>query len=294
LLTFPTPLTLRTIRTLIAGVGFDPIRESEAVSRVNDFLSGRTSKPQEQARAWGSSRTSQKFFLATPNPEMVVAAQGDAGFKKVLNSTQLSVADGIGILWASYFLSLKKRNFFTLITSLSSIIFAPSKIHKILPERVTGSDLFPKLLRLAAKRKKKVFLLGAAPGVAEKVKVKFEKKFTDLQVVGTYAGSSRETEDIDIRRRIDESGAEMLFVAFSFPQQEFWIARNLSKLKMVKFAAGIGGSFDFYAGVISRAPRAFRSLSLEWLWRLIRQPKRFGRIWNATFRFAKLIYKEKN
>jgi len=221
---------------------------------------------------------------------MVIEAQNNPGFKKILNSTQLSVADGIGILWASYFLSLKKRNLATLISSLSAIIFSPKKIRSVIPERVTGSDLFPKLMKLAANHKKKVFLLGAAPGVAAKVKTKFEKKFSDLQVVGVSVASSRAEEDFEIRSQIDASGAEMLFVAFSFPQQEFWIARNLPKLKTVKFAAGIGGSFDFYAGVITRAPRIFRRLGLEWLWRLIRQPKRFGRIWNATFRFVKLIW----
>ncbi|MCF7836719.1 WecB/TagA/CpsF family glycosyltransferase [Candidatus Gracilibacteria bacterium] len=236
------------------------------------------------------SKSSQKFFLATPNPEMVLAAQKNPTFKKILNSTQLSVADGIGVLWASYFLSLKKRNLATLVGSLAAIIFAPKKIRSVIPERVTGSDLFPKLLKLAADHKQKVFLLGAAPGIAVKVKTKFEKKFSDLQIVGTYAGSSREGEDLEICQKINESEAEMLFVAFSFPRQELWISRNLPKLNTVRFAAGIGGSFDFYAGVIARAPRIFQKLGLEWLWRLLRQPKRFGRIWNATVRFVRLIF----
>ncbi len=221
---------------------------------------------------------------------MVLAAQKNPTFKKILNSTQLSVADGIGILWASYFLSLKKRNLATLVSSLAAIIFSPKKIRSVIPERVTGSDLFPKLMKLAANHKKKVFLLGAAPGIAAKVKAKFEKKFENLEIVGASFQNSHENEEVAIRSKIDASGAEMLFVAFSFPQQELWISRNLPKLKTVKFAAGIGGSFDFYAGVIARAPRIFRSLGLEWLWRLIRQPTRFGRIWNATYRFIRLVW----
>lgn len=264
------------------------------MSQVDDFLCAKISCSAAQARAWGSSRSVQKFFLATPNPEMVVEAKRNAAFKKVLNSTQLSVADGIGILWASYFLSLPRRNIFTLLSSLALILLNPKKIRSVIPQRVTGSDLFPKLLKLAAQRKKKVFLLGAASGVAETVKVKFEKKFKDLKIVGVSAASSDAAEEEHVRKLIDASGAEMLFVAFSFPQQELWIARNLPKLKSVKFAAGIGGSFDFYAGVIARAPKIFRSLGLEWLWRLIRQPKRFGRIWNATVRFVRLIYAQKN
>ncbi len=280
-------------RIFVAGIGFDAIRESEAVLRVEDFFHGKVSQSQKLQSAWGSSRASNKFFLTTPNPEMVLAAQRNSAFKKTLDSSDLAVADGIGILWGSYFLSLPRRNFFTLITSLFAILFSPKKIRKVIPARITGTDLFPKLLHFAADNRKKVFLLGAAPGVAEEVKSKFEYKFPSLEVSGVFAGSPKIEEEVDIRAKIDESKADMLFIAFGAPAQEQWIARNLPKLRTVRFAAGIGGAFDFHAGVIPRAPRFFRSFGLEWMWRLIRQPSRFPRIWNATFRFIRLVWKNR-
>lgn len=224
---------------------------------------------------------------------MVLVAQRNENFKKVLNSAALAVPDGIGVLWASYFLSLKRRNLFALLGSLLAIIFAPRKIRSILPARVTGTDLLPQLCKLAARKKKKVFLLGAAPGVAERLKTKLERKIAELEISGTFAGSPLEKEETEILRRINSSEAELLFVAFGAPYQELWLARNLPKMHQVKFAAGLGGAFDFHAGLISRAPRIFRSLGLEWLWRLIRQPKRFRRIWNATFRFIRLMWQQR-
>ncbi|MDD3067071.1 MAG: WecB/TagA/CpsF family glycosyltransferase [Candidatus Gracilibacteria bacterium] len=280
-------------RSFVAGIGFDAVNSTEAVSRVENFLSGRVSLHEKARSAWGSMRAKTKFFLVTPNPEMVIAAQTNSAFKKILNTADLAVADGIGILWGSYFLHLKRRNFFTLLASLFSVIFHSRKIHSVLPERVTGVDLFPRLLEVAARRKKKVFLLGAASGVAEKVKAKMEARIEGLEITGVYAGSPAESEAEEIFQRIEESEAEMLFVAYGAPAQEMWIARYLPHFKKVKFAAGIGGAFDFHAGLIARSPRFLRALGLEWLWRLIRQPSRFPRIWNATFRFISLVWRSR-
>lgn len=280
-------------RVFVAGIGFDSITYDGVLKRVDDFLSGKISDSDKLRLAWGSNLPKKKFLMVTPNPEMVLAAQKNSSFNKILNSADLAVADGVGILWASYFLSLKNKNFFSLFLSLFAILFAPKRIRSVLPERVTGTDLLPRLLRLAAKRGKRVFLLGAAPGVAEKLKKKMEKKILGLDISGTFAGSPAEAEENEICSKIDSSKAELLFVAFGAPAQELWLARNLPKLKTVKFAAGIGGAFDFHAGIISRAPKILRLLSLEWLWRLIRQPKRLPRIWRATVRFIKLVWKNK-
>lgn len=280
-------------RSFVAGIGFDAVNSVEAITRVENFLSGRISLHEKARSAWGNMRAKTKFFLVTPNPEMVIAAQNNFTFKKILNSADLAVADGVGIIWGSYFLHLKRRSFFTLITSLFSVIFHSRKIHSVLPERVIGVDLFPKLLEVAARRKKKVFLLGAASGVAEKVKAKMEARIEGLEITGVYAGSPAESEAEEIFQRIEESEAEMLFVAYGAPAQEMWIARYLPHFKKVKFAVGLGGTFDFHAGVIARSPYFIRALGLEWLWRLLRQPSRFPRIWNATFRFISLVWRSR-
>ncbi|MFH0834252.1 MAG: WecB/TagA/CpsF family glycosyltransferase [Patescibacteria group bacterium] len=256
-------------------------------------MSGRLSQNQKIQSAWGSSRSPQKFLLTTPNPEIILAAQKNLAFQKVLNSAALATPDGIGLLWAAHFLTLKKRNFFTLLGSLCAILFRPAKIRDVLPERITGTDLFPAILKIAATRRKKVFLLGAGEGIAAQLKNKFEKEIPGLAISGVFAGSPDLAEEHEIRAKIDSAGAEILFVAFGAPQQELWLGRNLPLLKSVKFAAGIGGAFDFHAGKVARAPRIFQKLGIEWLWRLFRQPRRIGRIWNATFRFVHLIWQKR-
>jgi N-acetylglucosaminyldiphosphoundecaprenol N-acetyl-beta-D-mannosaminyltransferase len=279
--------------TFIAGIEFDVITKKAALNRVANFFQGKISSTAKIRKIWGRNNPKQKFLLVTPNPEIVLAANQDQKLRKILNSADLSVSDGIGILWASYFLSLKKRNFLTLLLSLLAIFFAPKKIRQILPERLTGTDLFPKILKLVAQQKEKIFLLGGEKGIAEKLKKKLETKIPDLIIAGTFAGTPKKSAEEKICAKINASKATILFVAFGAPAQEFWLAHNLVKLKTVKFSAGIGGAYDFYAGKILRAPKFLRKLGLEWFWRLLRQPQRLPRIWNATFRFIYLIWQQR-
>jgi len=257
----------------VAGVSFDAVTFDGAVTELKRLLS-----------------SPEQSLLVTPNPEMVVAVQSDADFKHILNNAALSVPDGIGILWASYFLSLPQRNVFTLISSLFQLALRRPAVFSQLPERVTGTDLFPEILKLAAKHDQPVFLLGAAEGVAAAAAEQLA--ILDLQVT-TFAGSPRAEDEDEIIQKIQNSNAAVLIVAYGAPAQEKWLARNLPRLPTVRLAAGLGGAFDFHAGRISRAPAAFRQLGLEWLWRLIRQPQRAGRIWTATGRFIGVIWQER-
>jgi len=255
----------------IAGVPFDTVTFQHAVSTIAGLL-----------------QSPKQSLLVTPNPEMVVAAQADPDFKSILNSAALSVPDGIGIIWASYFLSLPQHGFFTLISSLMQLVQRRPAVFSQLPERVTGTDLFPEILRLAAAHDLPVFLLGAADGVAAAAAAKLN--IPNLQVA-TFSGSPQLADEAEIITNIQRSGAVVLIVAYGAPAQEKWLARNLPKLTKVKLAAGLGGAFDFHAGHIRRAPAVFRSLGLEWLWRLFRQPQRAGRIWAATGRFIRVIWR---
>jgi N-acetylglucosaminyldiphosphoundecaprenol N-acetyl-beta-D-mannosaminyltransferase len=192
-------------------------------------------------------------LVATVNPEFVMRAQADADFHAVLESADLCLADGIGVVWA-----MRRRGCRT-------------------QQRVAGSDLVPGLARLCARRGWRPFLLGARPGVAAEAARRLKERMPGLQVVGWHAGSPAPEDDEESLRRIHASGADLLLVAYGHPSQELWIDRNRGRLG-VPLAVGVGGAFDFLAGRVRRAPRPVRSAHLEWLWRLALQPWRVRRM----------------
>lgn len=201
--------------------------------------------------AWVGGDTPRQ--MCTVNPEFVMVAQQDINFYNILNRADLCVADGQGLLWAARYLGLP------------------------LPERITGSDGVPLIAGWAAEAGWSLFLLGAAAGVAARAAAILQKAHPGLRIAGTYAGSPAPQDEDDIVARINASGADILFVAYGAPAQDKWIARNLPRLH-VRVAAGVGGAFDFIAGVQKRAPLAWRRLGLEWLYRLIQQPWRWKRM----------------
>jgi len=271
----------------ILGVNIDRKTKEEFVSDITRFLEGE-----------------DKHMVFTPNPEMIVRATKDKDFKNILNLATLNLPDGIGLLFASTYLSLKTRfkNFKKLkvIYSLSqalytllSLIFFPGFCRKIIPERVCGSDFFWELVRICNANQKRIFLLGAKPGVAEMVRDRVLKVYPKLQVAGTYAGSPDSDQEKEICHIINTGSPDLLCVAYGAPAQEKWISRNLKNLLTAKVAIGLGGTFDFVAGKTKRAPILIRKLGLEWLFRLLIMPSRIYRIYNATFKFVKIVIKEK-
>lgn len=208
------------------------------------------------------------YHVCTVNPEFVIIAQSDPGFYRVLCQADACLADGTGLFLASRWLK------------------------RPLPSRVTGSDGVPKLAERAAHEGWRLFLLGAASGVADQAAAKLQVVHPALQIVGTYAGSPADTEAEAILAMVNASGADVLLVAYGAPKQDLWIAQHRDQLQ-VKVAMGVGGSFDFIAGVIPRAPRWMRRLGIEWLFRLLRQPSRWRRMLRLpTFVLAVLRYGE--
>ncbi|MBN2087916.1 WecB/TagA/CpsF family glycosyltransferase [Candidatus Peregrinibacteria bacterium] len=264
----------------IGGVPFNPVTYPQVIDEIVDFIS-----QEKQA------------YITTPNPEMVLDAQRNERFKRVLNDANLSIPDGIGILWASYYLSLPKKRGISgviqLLISLYTALFFQKKIKTILPARVTGSDLFEKVVIESQNYNWKIFLLGAGPGIAKIAIDNLLQKYPKAIFAGCYAGTPKMDDESEICDEINRSKADILFVAYGCPSQELWISRNLPKLETVKVAIGVGGAFDFAAKKIRRAPRIIQKIGLEWLWRLILQPSRIKRIWNATFVFVSFIYKLK-
>ncbi len=195
----------------------------------------------------------QAHHVCTINPEMIMIARQDVNFHHILSRADLTVPDGVGLLWAA------------------------RRIGKPLPQRVTGSDGVPLIAAEAAKRGWRIYLLGAAPGVADKAAEVLRASHPDLKIVGIYGGSPAPEEEDAIVERVNASHADILFVAYGAPNQDKWIARNLPRLR-VKMAMGVGGSLDFVAGVLPRAPVTFQRFGLEWLYRLYLQPWRIRRM----------------
>jgi len=240
----------------------------------------------------------KKHMIVTPNPEMIVHSNDDPAFKKVLNSASLAVPDGIGILWAAHYLSLPKAKnklaeVMRVVWTLFQVLFKMKAIYKVLPSRVTGADLLFKIIEESQKNGWRIYLLGAAPGVANSAVESLLQKYPKAIFAGSFAGTPAETHEDELCERINLSEPDILFVAYGSPAQEEWIHRNLHKLEPVKVAIGVGGAIDFAAGKAKRAPKLLRNLGLEWFWRLLTEPRRFKRIWNATFVFVRLIFRLK-
>ncbi len=190
--------------------------------------------------------------IATTNPEFVMEAQRNPRFREVLEGADLCMADGVGLLWAA------------------------KRLGHPLPERVTGSDGLPRIAERAAREGWRLYLLGAAPGVAARTALLLTGQYPGLHVCGVDVGSPADAASEGIIARIRAAQPDILFVAFGAPKQDLWIARHRAALG-VPVMMGIGGAFDHIAGVQKRAPGWVQAINLEWLYRLATQPWRWRR-----------------
>lgn len=193
-------------------------------------------------------------FVVTANAEIIMMCQEDASYKNILaNDADLVLPDGAGTVWAG------------------------RKLGNQVPERVAGFDLFLRLLEISATKKYKVYFFGAAPGIAKEAKQKAESLYPGINVVGVRDGFFNDNDDAAIIEEINKSQAQILFIALGAPKQEKWLKAHLSELQP-NIAMGIGGSFDVLSGNAERAPLWMQKHSLEWLFRLYKQPSRFRRM----------------
>lgn len=190
--------------------------------------------------------------VITLNAEIAYAASDDDELKDIINQADLVTPDGIGIVWA-----------------------ARRKGHD-LKERVTGIEMVYNLCRLAQEKGYKVFMLGAAPGVAEKAAQNLIKTYPGLIVCGTRDGYFKEEEIDQVVDEIKKASPHILLVALGAPKQEFFIRKHKDRLG-VPLCLGVGGSFDVISGEKKRAPRFMIKLNLEWLYRLLSEPARIKR-----------------
>ncbi len=202
--------------------------------------------------------------VITLNPEICLLAEKDHDYHKIIKKSTLSVDDGIGLQIAAKIFGAK------------------------MPERITGREVIAELCKLAVKNNKRIYLIGAEPGIAKKAGRSLAKDYPGLEIVGAEEGISESGFSVDspeLIQRINKSKADILLVAFGAPKQEKWISNNQKKLSNVRIAVGIGGLFDYMAGEVAQPHPFIQKVGLEWLFRLFTQPKRVGRIFNATVVF---------
>jgi len=199
-----------------------------------------------------AARDQSAAQVVTLGTEMVVYAQRDPRYRDVVNACALSVCDTVGLLKV-----LRARG-----------------AH--LRERVTGVELIEHICGRAAREGASVYLLGGAEGVAQRAADELTARYPGLKIAGTRNGYFTDSESGPIVDAIRESGAQIVFAGLGFPRQEFWLAEHL---RATGCGAGIGvdGSFDVLSGRVERAPALWRRLGLEWLYRLVREPKRWRR-----------------
>lgn len=201
----------------------------------------------------GMLETDKTHAVFTPNSEIVMNAYKDEEFKSLLNSADLLTADGIGLVYAS------------------RIVKKPIK------ERCAGFDIAMGLMPRLAESGKKLFLFGSKPGTAERAAKILEERHPGLTVAGCRNGYFKPEETPSIVEEINASGADIVFVCLGAPAQEKWINSNKDKLN-AKVLMGLGGSLDAVTGDMPRAPEWWCNHGVEWLYRLLKQPKRFFRM----------------
>ena len=190
-------------------------------------------------------------LVATPNPEIVQRANKDPEFSELLANADMVIPGGGGIIYAA------------------KILGRPLK------SRVPGIDLASALMDRMAKTGKRLFLLGAAPGVAEKAAANLSASYPGLVVCGSHDGYFK--EDGPVVEAIRQAKADVVFVCLGAPKQEKWIAAH-GAAAGARLFIGLGGALDVFAGNVERAPEGFQKLGLEWFYRLIKEPSRIGRM----------------
>lgn len=234
-------------RTDILGVGFDSLTMDEAAERAMQYIAAHGEK--------GGAA-----YVVTPNPEIVWNCRKDEILREAVSEASMVLADGVGVIYGG------------------KILGTPLKA------RLPGIDFAGRVMLELSKKGGSVYLLGSKPGVAEKAGEKLTQTYPGLVVAGTHDGYFKDDEPII--REINEKRPDLVLVCLGSPKQERWASANRKKLD-AGILACLGGALDVYAGEVLRAPKWMQKAGLEWLYRLIKQPSRIGRMMSLPrFMFA--------
>ena len=232
----------------VLGVGFDSISIDQAAARAFEIMKRAGSRREScLCDTFGG----KKAYVVTPNPEIVWTARRSEPLRAAINDAALVLPDGIGIIYGARILGAPLRS-----------------------GRVPGIDFISSLFEKLAVSGGTVFLFGAKPGVAEEAGRKLAGRYPGLEIAGAADGYITDNEQTI--GKINAAGPDLLLVCLGSPKQELWMAENTVRLN-VGLCAGLGGVLDVFAGRVKRAPVFFRKLGLEWLYRIIREPRRLKR-----------------
>lgn len=269
----------------------------EVLAGVNDFLTYNSV----------SGNRKRKFSIVTPNPELVLASVENRLLRKALNSAEFAVPDGIGLAQAAKFLSLPAPKNIVLrgaTTFCQGVLVGMATLFykKWLTDElniVKGRELFAGLIELAEKKRWRVFMLGGKDNEADMAAKKLRYRHSKLKVMwangpkvnanGEPVAEIDKKLQKDVIDRINAFAPQILFVAFGNPKQEVWIQRNLVRLN-VGAAMAVGGTFRYIAGLSKLPPKFMEDVGLEWLWRVLTEPVRLRRIWNAVVVFPWKVF----
>lgn len=238
--------------------------------KIMDIPFDNVSKDEAVELAFSFSKKGKQALAVTPNAEIMELCRKHEDVKKALLSAEIILPDGEGVLWTA------------------------KKLGTPLKEKVAGVEFGFECARKAAESGKSIFLLGGNPGVAQEAAQSLCSSFTRLKIAGVNHGyfARKGKENAAVVEKINESGADILFVCLGAPAQEKWACDNRASLSKVRLIVCLGGSLDIYAGKVRRAPKFFIKMRAEWLWRLLCDPRRMRRMMSLP-RFMISVYKHK-
>jgi exopolysaccharide biosynthesis WecB/TagA/CpsF family protein len=241
------------LRTLV-GRGLSGSPDRPCPNTISFFGVDIRNTSMDEALDWiiGRARASEPSVLAFVNPDCLNAAYENEDYRAALRSAHRVLPDGIGVHLGC---RIKGQR---------------------LGSNLNGTDLFPRLCERAASSGASLFLLGARPGIAETAAERMQQRVPGLRIAGTHHGFFKEDETSDVVDTINRSGADILLVAMGAPRQELWLAGHFEALS-VPVRMGVGGLFDFYSGRVKRAPVWVREIGMEWVWRILMEPRRMWR-----------------